>query len=225
MPFQYYGGKKGLARYYPPPAFGTIIEPFAGSAGYALHWATPQTKVVLIEKDPAIVAIWRRLQAPDALEDVLSIDCPTLGDRTSELLVVAGCGGSQFFEMLRGATSRQVTSYMVQHWPSARSTLADAVRRVRGWTIIEGDYTDAPDTRATWFVDPPSSSANRKAPHGSHSGRSAVGTRPTVTPVPAPRLSGPGRPARSSPPHGRRKRPPTPPLAGRRGEPDDRTDP
>jgi hypothetical protein len=90
VPFQYYGGKKGLARYYPPPAFGTIVEPFAGSAGYALHWATPRHRVVLIEKDPAVVALWRRLQAPNARDDILAI---RLEERTAEPLVALTAGG------------------------------------------------------------------------------------------------------------------------------------
>jgi hypothetical protein len=29
------------------------------------------------------------------------------------------------------------------------------VGRIRHWKIIEGDYTAAPDVRATWFIDPP----------------------------------------------------------------------
>lgn len=27
--------------------------------------------------------------------------------------------------------------------------------KVKGWEIIEGDYHNAPDIEATWFIDPP----------------------------------------------------------------------
>ena len=73
MPFVYYGGKKGSAHRYPSPAFPTIIEPFAGSAGYALAWAKPSTRVILIEKDAGIVELWRRLQATDAAKQLLKV--------------------------------------------------------------------------------------------------------------------------------------------------------
>lgn len=93
MPFTYFGGKKGLARYYPPPAYGTIVEPFAGSAGYSLHWATAGHRVILIERDPAIVALWRRLQAPDAAERIASIECPPAGTKIADPLIAFAAGG------------------------------------------------------------------------------------------------------------------------------------
>jgi hypothetical protein len=37
-----------------------VIEPFAGSAGYAVYWEPP--RVTLVEKDPLFVALWRWLQ-------------------------------------------------------------------------------------------------------------------------------------------------------------------
>ena len=35
--WRYYGGKYRAAPAYPPPRLGTIVEPFAGSAGYSLR--------------------------------------------------------------------------------------------------------------------------------------------------------------------------------------------
>jgi hypothetical protein len=34
--FSYYGAKWGLGRHYSAPAHWTVVEPFAGSAGYSL---------------------------------------------------------------------------------------------------------------------------------------------------------------------------------------------
>jgi hypothetical protein len=33
--------------------------------------------------------------------------------------------------------------------------IASQVSRIRHWTVIEGDFTQAPDCTATWFIDPP----------------------------------------------------------------------
>ena len=37
--FCYYGGKWRAAPKYPPPEHDTIVEPFAGAAGYATRYA------------------------------------------------------------------------------------------------------------------------------------------------------------------------------------------
>ena len=55
----FFGGKWRIAPKYPAPVYDTIIEPFAGEAGYALRHAS--AKVVLVEADPLIAGIWRWL--------------------------------------------------------------------------------------------------------------------------------------------------------------------
>lgn len=149
MPFTYYGGKKGSAHRYPPPAYSTIIEPFAGSAGYALKWATSSTRVILVESDAAVVDVWRRLQARDAAQHVAAIECPPKGAPLDDPLVglVAASAGT-----VRKCT---VTSRMVRDWPAQRRRLLRALPLIESWQVIEGDYTDAPDVRGVWFVDPP----------------------------------------------------------------------
>ena len=44
-----------------------------------------------------------------------------------------------------------------------RDRVASQVDAIKHWRVIEGDYTEAPDAEATWFIDPP---YNNKA--GSH---------------------------------------------------------
>src|ERR1017187_4954833 len=58
--FGYYGGKwRDALKHYPEPLFETIVEPFAGSAGYSLRYA--DRKVVLCELDPILASVWRYL--------------------------------------------------------------------------------------------------------------------------------------------------------------------
>lgn len=41
-------------------------------------------------------------------------------------------------------------------WGEARRVqTARQVSSIRHWKVIEGDYTEAPDIEATWFIDPP----------------------------------------------------------------------
>lgn len=60
--FSYYGGKSKLASLYPPPRGSRIVEPFGGSAAYALRHAEGR-QVWINEKDPHIFAVWRFLQS------------------------------------------------------------------------------------------------------------------------------------------------------------------
>ena len=58
--FSYYGSKSKIVGYYPPPKYGKIIEPFAGSARYSLkYW---QNDVLLVDKYPVIVEVWNYLK-------------------------------------------------------------------------------------------------------------------------------------------------------------------
>src|SRR5689334_4647899 len=58
--FGYYGGKwRDAVRHYPQPEYETIVEPFAGSAGFSLRYF--DRKVVLCELDPVLAAVWRYL--------------------------------------------------------------------------------------------------------------------------------------------------------------------
>lgn len=146
--FYYFGSKNRLARRYPPPQHPRIVEPFAGSAGYSCHYW--QHDVTLIEKDERVVELWDTLRGM-TIADALALPTPTVGERTSDLLT-----------MLRAASEHSltgsyitVTERMVSRWEPLRRRLADMIPKVQHWNIVLGDYTDAPDIDATWFVDPP----------------------------------------------------------------------
>ena len=57
--FTYYGGKYRAAPLYPSPTHANLVEPFAGSAGYALRYYDRQ--VLLVDADPVIAGLWRYL--------------------------------------------------------------------------------------------------------------------------------------------------------------------
>lgn len=54
--FSFYGGKWRAAPRYPAPEHSTIIEPFAGSAGYSVRHH--EQNVILYEIDPVIAGVW-----------------------------------------------------------------------------------------------------------------------------------------------------------------------
>lgn len=164
--WRFFGGKWRAAPRYPRPERDTIVEPFAGAAGYSCRY--PALRVILVDKDPVIAGIWRYLIAVDPGEVLAIPDIPE-GGTVDDLPVcqearwLAGfwCNAGtaspckQLSEWQRNPSPEMWgTTYLAWGAP-ARRRIARDVQRIRHWTVIEGDYTDAPDIDATWFVDPP----------------------------------------------------------------------
>lgn len=158
--WRYYGSKWRAAPRYPKPRHRTIIEPFAGAAGYSLRY--PDHDVILVEKYPVIAAIWRWLIAVDAKE-VLAIpdvdavaDLPEWVPQSARWLV----GMTFLHSATRPRNSRASglsgRSGCDSGWSrQMRERIAAQVAAIRHWRVIEGDYTAAPNVEATWFIDSP----------------------------------------------------------------------
>jgi hypothetical protein len=171
--FLYFGGKSTLARHYPAPRFETIIEPFAGAAGYSTRYHFK--RVVLVEKDPRIAAVWRYLLSASARE-LLGLPLLEPGQNVNELVVPCeaardligkwlGFGDGRPRPTITGWAARPGRQESV--WSRrVRARLASQVEKIRHWQIIEGSYELAPDIAATWFIDPPYQVAGTRYPCG-----------------------------------------------------------
>ena len=157
--FAYFGSKWRSSKFYEPPRFETIIEPFAGSAGYSVrhHYK----RVILVEKDPRVAAMWRYLLRVTPRELLALPDLPRdgvvddLGVCEEARLLIAynvnrGAGGPR-----QSFTEWSVSSPHSVWGRTLRARLAAQVEKIRHWRLIEGDYSLAPDVEATWFIDPP----------------------------------------------------------------------
>jgi site-specific DNA-adenine methylase len=172
--FGYFGGKwRDALKSYPAPQHDTIVEPFAGSAGYALRYA--HKKVVLCEIDPVIAGVWKYLIRATAKE-ILSIpDVPS--DSTVDDLGI--CEEAKWLVGLwlnRGiAYPRKSPSKWMRDgirpgsfWGQrVRATISSQLERIRHWTILNCSYDQAPTEEATWFIDPPYIEAGRHYRFGS----------------------------------------------------------
>lgn len=157
--WRYYGGKWRAAPRYPAPVHRTIVEPFAGAAGYACRY--PAHDVILIDVDPCIAGIWRWLigatydeiaSVPDVPEGGTAddIDAP----KPARDLVGFWCNSGTVSPCK--TPSKWTREYPHKGgWARYRERVATDAQRIKHWQIIEGSYTDAPAIAATWFVDPP----------------------------------------------------------------------
>ena len=167
--FTYFGGKYRAAPRYPSPTRKTIVEPFAGAAGYSLrHW---RHDVVLCDLDEVVAGTWEYLIRVST-EEVLSLPLydgswNTLDDLTlpQEQKWLIG------WWLNKGTSSpcktpskwmRESDNLGENYWgPGVRARIARQVEFIRHWKVIHGSYEDLPNWEATWFIDPPYQVAGR----------------------------------------------------------------
>jgi len=161
--WRYYGGKWRAAPRYPAPKYGTIVEPFAGAAGYALRYA--DRKVILVERYHVVAEIWRWLigakpsdvRAIPEVDDVN--DLPSWVPQGARWLVgfsMNTAASTPRRTLSAGRRDLRALHRQFEGWTTAlRDRVARQVTKIRHWKVIEGNYTKAPDIEATWFVDAP----------------------------------------------------------------------
>lgn len=152
--FSYYGSKSKIVDYYPPPKYGKIIEPFAGSARYSLkYW---NRDILLVDKYEIIVKVWQWLQKCSS-KDILSLPDMEAGQSTDDFnfdsieakWLIGFCinGGSAM-------PKKTVKEYNT--WNDAKKQIAENVNKIKHWTIQLGTYDEIPNfPDVTWFIDPP----------------------------------------------------------------------
>ena len=164
--FYFYGSKWKAAPLYPAPRYRRIVEPFAGSAGYSGLY--PDRDIILVERDPIIAELWRWLiKVPEAEVLALPLEIPTtvrdlgLAPGPSALIgfwITAASAAPCQTPNSRMRSGRRIHSFWGE---TIRARVAAQVSAIRHWTLIEGDFADAPQEAATYFVDPPYAEAGK----------------------------------------------------------------
>lgn len=156
--FSYYGSKSKIVDYYPPPKYGKIIEPFAGSARYSLkYW---DRDITIFDKYHVIIDVWLYLQQASK-NDILNL--PRFGNgenfkNHSQLSYIE----KMFLGFISqaGSTGERYTVGTMKGINIDRDlkNIAKQLFKIRHWKIKYGGYEDLEyleNTEATWFIDPP----------------------------------------------------------------------
>jgi len=152
--FSYYGSKSKIVDYYPPPKYGKIIEPFAGSARYSLKYF--DRDVLLVDKYENVIKVWKWLQQCSK-NDILKFPRLEKGMdiRKMDLSDVERIFMS--FLVASGRPSNIVTKFM--DFSNGRENtfknIANNLDKIRHWEIRLGSYDEIENEEATWFIDPP----------------------------------------------------------------------
>jgi hypothetical protein len=154
--WSYYGSKSKVVDFYPPPKYGKIIEPFAGSARYSLKFF--DRDVLLVDKYEVIAKIWQWLQKASEA-DIMSLPTPDTGDNLDSFnfdlpeqkwlmgfLIKAGVDSPRLT-----VNSYRNAEYILQQ----KKDIASQLFKIRHWHIEFDSYENLQNTEATWFIDPP----------------------------------------------------------------------
>lgn len=158
--FYYYGAKNLLSRYYPAPKYDLIIEPFAGSAAYSCFHLLKNSnlKCILIEKNIEVVDSWNFL-LNCSREDIENFPEPKIGEYTSEFLIKT-CSASNASSKCNKMKYSERISRVFNIQKRRILKFLDIRNRIK---VINGDYRNYPNVKATWFIDPPYQVKNKNS--------------------------------------------------------------
>lgn len=167
--FSYFGSKVSLAKHYPAPRFDTIVEPFAGSAGYSCLY--PDREIILHDIDPVIVGVWKFLIRA-TYADIMSLPLKPID--------VAGLSQAErdfigFWWRRAGAvpSAKPVPWALSGKWPSSfwtaqtRTRIANQVDRINHWKCSLRPILPNPKWYSTYFIDPPYQQQGKRYTFGS----------------------------------------------------------
>lgn len=160
--FSFYGSKYQACRQrlYPSPLHSTIVEPFAGAAGYSVN--NFRRNVVLFDIDPIIYGIWHYLihvKASEIRALPKTIECVDDVRAPQEALWLIG------FWLGRGGSSprSKPTPWMKNrlsgqnfYWGDyVRGMIAHQLKYIRHWKVYHASYKLCHNREASWYIDPP----------------------------------------------------------------------
>lgn len=154
--WSYYGSKSNIVHLYPPPKYGKIIEPFAGTARYALkYW---DREVLLIDKYEVVIKIWKWLQLCSP-GDILKLPNLTQGQLISSLNI---CDEAKLFLGMWAGVSSTSPRNKISPFAALKNgqknqfkNVARNINKIKHWEIVHGSFENIKNEQATWFIDPP----------------------------------------------------------------------
>lgn len=163
--FSYYGAKTKIVKYYPKPKFDRIIEPFAGSARYALEYA--DREVILYETYEKAFKVWQYLISATET-DILSLPDLKLGDDIRKFTMLSDAERWLIgYQLQRGCARPGCIVNDRCRWNTDKVRISKEVAKVKHWKIINQSGFSCDWVNATLFIDPPYTVQKHGYTHGS----------------------------------------------------------
>lgn len=159
--FKWFGSKWLSSKTLPAPIHDSIVEPFAGGAGYSLRHSS--SKVLICESDPHIYKLWAWLinGATEALIREIPLGVPEGTDIRSLGLNE----GQQLLLKSWQRTNNVGNCWTISPWgnkpgqftANTRARVASEFGAISHWKVLFDGMSALRtiDVEATWFIDPP----------------------------------------------------------------------
>jgi hypothetical protein len=164
--FKWFGSKWLSSRLLPPPEHGVLIEPFAGSAGYALRYC--DLKVTVCERDPHVFALWHWLTSQATERAIREIP---LGVKEGTDIRELGLSKGQALLLKTWQRTNNVGDcWTISPWgnkpgqwtANTRSRVASEFGAIAHWRVEADAFAvlghgpkEPKEPKATWLIDPP----------------------------------------------------------------------
>lgn len=153
--WSYYGSKSKIINYYPAPTKDLIIEPFAGSARYALkYW---ENDVIICDKYERLINIWLYLQNA-SVKDIEKLPILKKGENLNNFQFICKEEKDLLGFMIQAGVNAPrltCTEAGVRNQVTAKKNILNNLHKIKHWDIRCCSYTDVENKEATWFIDPP----------------------------------------------------------------------
>lgn len=157
--WSYYGAKTTVIDRYPFPQHDTIIEPFCGTARYALmHF---EKEVILVDKYDVLIDIWKWLQLCSP-RDILRLPRLKQGENIDDFSFdcqeaknLVGFLVNKGLNYPRKTATSWVAGKHSNWFNYSYKRIADNLYKIKHWNISLGSYESIENIKATWFIDPP----------------------------------------------------------------------
>lgn len=157
--FKWFGSKWSGAKHYPAPLYDTIVEPYAGSAGYSLNYC--DKNVILYDANKNVWALWEWLinyasYNPCAIKEI-PIDIPAFTDiRTLGLST-----GQELLLKHWQRTNNVGNCWTTSPWgnkpgqwtANTRARVTEQVTAIKHWKLLNNEVEF--ESNHTYFIDPP----------------------------------------------------------------------
>jgi site-specific DNA-adenine methylase len=167
--WSYFGAKTNVIKRYPPPKYDKIIEPFAGSAQYALRYF--DREVLLVDKYDVVVKIWKWLQLCSP-SDILKLPRLKEGQKIEDIkfdceeakLLMGFMAGFSSTSPRNTATNKHTSRPNFVNFNLKK--IAASLCKIKHWEVRVGSYEELENEEACWFIDPPYQFGGEHYVHG-----------------------------------------------------------
>jgi hypothetical protein len=116
-----------------------------------LHGDNWKNEIHINDLDKQVYETWLWLVDSATEKEILSLPDLKVGEKSSEFLHIIHAASKMAFTY----KTIKVTKFLETNWEVSKRVMAQNVHKVKHWKVTNLPFDMLPNTKATWFIDPP----------------------------------------------------------------------